>query len=533
MDKEDSSSYLTPLLSQEPEEITLARNTSTRSRSTGSHNHNQNPAEKERQPLSSLPTNYDRSSRNTSISSGMTNTEAGHDTLTAEHDSSVMSPVPVQRNPKGHHHNSNKRMVHTDQYPNFPVDVAALSKLANEHSDSRHALADLLLDAAEVRLRDGQIDEAKEMKSVAEALRDKERGIDRSIAEDAAVLLTKDILYSDVEYGLCKLKEGATPNSDDQSGSGSEGDHFDEELEYRKEIFGANAIAEKEFDSFLHLCWEALHDFVLVMLIVLGVVSIVIETTIGNEADHCTTCWVEGFAILTSVCIVTLVTAGIDYTKQEAYVKLTRTLDRKNVKLITRNGKQMLLPDAEIVVGDIINVNSHNLATIPADCLLLGPLTEPLKMNEASLTGESELVSKYPGDVILSGTNAVEGTGKMIVIAVGVNSVAGKIKARVYADGTGDDLDSDEDSPLTQKLDHIAKQIGLGGTVAAVIAFTASTILGLVVEGEDIENLVDYFIVAVTVLAVAVPEGLPVAVTLSLALSSNKMMNEQNLVVRI
>merc|ERR1719215_2069738 len=252
--------------------------------------------------------------------------------------------------------------------------------------------------------------------------------------------------------------------------------------------------------------------------------------TIGSEADHCTTCWIEGTAILMSVTIVTLVTAGIDYAKQGAYVKLTRTLDSKNTKLVTRNGKQILVTDAEIVVGDILNINSHNLATVPADCVLLGPMTEPLKMNESSLTGESEPVKKYPGDVILSGTNAVEGAGKMVVIAVGVNSVAGKIKARVYADGTGDEKDLDEDSPLEQKLETIAKQIGLGGIVAAVVAFGASCILGLIIEKEDIEELVTYFIVAITVLAVAVPEGLPVAVTLSLALSSSKMMSEQNLV---
>jgi Ca2+ transporting ATPase len=153
-------------------------------------------------------------------------------------------------------------------------------------------------------------------------------------------------------------------------------------------------------------------------------------------------------------------------------------------------------------------------------------------MNESSLTGESHLISKQPGDVILSGTNAVQGSGKMVVIAVGVNSVSGKIKARVYE--TGDNQDElggeGENSPLYVKLDSLAKRIGLCGTCAASVAFIVSCIVGLGVEGESVSNLVDYLVTAITVLAVSVPEGLPLAVTLALAYSSNKMMKEQNLV---
>jgi len=257
------------------------------------------------------------------------------------------------------------------------------------------------------------------------------------------------------------------------------------------------------------------------------IMSIAIEMYVS---DDCTTCFIEGGAILMSVTIVTLVTAGIDYAKQGALARLNDSLDKKNTKIIIRNGKQMEVTDADIVVGDILSVNSHNLANIPADCMLLGPQTLDLKMNESSLTGESIAVHKYPGDVVLSGTNAVEGTGKMVVIAVGVNSVAGKIKARVYADGTGDETEEQEDTPLTQKLEVIAGQIGLGGTVASVVSFLVMTVLGVYMKKGGYENIVEYFIVAITVLAVAVPEGLPLAVTLALAFSSNKMMSDQNLV---
>lgn len=301
------------------------------------------------------------------------------------------------------------------------------------------------------------------------------------------------------------------------------------EVEHRRELFGTNAISSKKLDSFLALCWDALQDFVLIMLIVLGVISIVVEVL--THSGSCSTCWIEGAAILCSVCIVVLVTAGIDYAKQFAFLRLTRSLHETNTKSVIRDGKQISVVDDDIVVGDILSVNSHNLASIPADCVLLGP-PAALKMDESTLTGESILVAKRPGDVILSGTTAVQGSGKMVVIAVGVHSVAGKIRARVYeSDDHEDELgDGDENSPLFVKLDLIAKQIGVAGTVAATIAFAASCIIGLAVHKDDAEKIVDYLIVAITVLAVAVPEGLPLAVTLALAFSSNKMMREQNLV---
>jgi len=306
------------------------------------------------------------------------------------------------------------------------------------------------------------------------------------------------------------------------------------EVEHRRATFGTNAIAEKETDSFWKLCWEAVQDFVLIMLIVLGIISIIVEVTTHHDGP-CTTCWIEGAAILCSVCIVVLVTASIDYAKQFAFLRLTRSLHDTNTKQVIRDGQQVSVTDDDIVVGDVLSVNSHNLASIPADCVLLGPSTSDLKLNESSLTGESRLIRKQPGDVVLSGTNAVSGSGKMVVIAVGVNSVAGKIKAHVYESADHDDSalegsDEDDNSPLFVKLDWIARRIGMGGTVAALVAFIGSCIIGLGVKGDDIEDIIKYLVTSITVLAVAVPEGLPLAVTLALAFSSNKMMRDQNLV---
>jgi P-type E1-E2 ATPase len=266
------------------------------------------------------------------------------------------------------------------------------------------------------------------------------------------------------------------------------------------------------------------------MLIVLGTISILVE--VFTHSGACKTCWIEGAAILVSVVIVVLITASIDYAKQFAFIRLNKSLHDSNTKQVIRDGQQVSVIDDDIVVGDILSVNSHNLASIPCDCVLLGPATADLLINESSLTGESVLIRKRPGDVVLSGTTATSGAGKMVVIAVGINSVAGRIKARVYE---SDDLDSDLEggdvnSPLFVKLDTLAKLIGMVGTGFAALTFLACLIIGLGIEGDDPTEIIDYVITAITVLAVSVPEGLPLAVTLALAFSSGKMMKEQNLV---
>jgi len=309
------------------------------------------------------------------------------------------------------------------------------------------------------------------------------------------------------------------------------------DIDFRRESFGTNAITPKKLDSFLKLCFEAVQDFVLIMLIVLGIIGIVVETTIGvDEAagETCGHCWFEGAAILAAVLIVVLVSATIDYRKQFAFVRLTRSLYETNTKMVIRDGRQLSVIDDEIVVGDILLVNAHNQASIPADCVVLGPpISGGLRMDEASLTGESVLITKNPGDIVLSGTTVVQGSGKLLVIAVGINSVAGKIKARVYeaSEAEGDGLDGDTKSPLFVKLEALAKKIGMGGSAAALLSLVVNCIRGFAIQKLKVGDvLIEYIVVAITVLAVAVPEGLPLAVTLALAFSSNRMMKEQNLV---
>ena len=147
------------------------------------------------------------------------------------------------------------------------------------------------------------------------------------------------------------------------------------EVEHRREYFGTNAIADKELDSFCALCFEAVQDFVLIMLIVLGIISIAVETTIGLEGgEKCGPCWIEGAAILVSVCIVVFVTAGIDYAKQFAFIRLTRSLHETNTKAVIRDGKQVFSRRRRpSFVGDILSVNSPQSRLHSCRLCIVGP----------------------------------------------------------------------------------------------------------------------------------------------------------------
>ncbi len=219
--------------------------------------------------------------------------------------------------------------------------------------------------------------------------------VERTVDADNMTSEQKETMEKNIELAATALT--IVLNSCPEKGINTQ----EEDLQSRKEVFGENIIAEKKTTPFIVLCWEAMQDFVLIALIVMGVMSIVVETTIGlEEGEKCGHCWIEGFAILVSVCIVVFVTAGIDYMKQFAFRKLSRSLMDRNTKSVIRNGEVKVVTDADIVVGDILCVNSHSLATIPADCVLLGPVMS-LKMDESSLTGESYPITKAPGDIIL------------------------------------------------------------------------------------------------------------------------------------
>ncbi|ODN01902.1 Plasma membrane calcium-transporting ATPase 3 [Orchesella cincta] len=363
------------------------------------------------------------------------------------------------------------------------------------------------------------------------------------------------------------------------------------DIDNRRKVYGANVIPPKKPKRFFELVFEALEDTTLIILCISACISMVLwlvsffgASALGfaHGADEDEHGWIDSLAILVSVVTVCFVTAYNDYQKEKQFRGLQSKLDTDHQFAVIRKGESIQIPNADIVVGDICQVRYGDL--LPADGILVS--SNDLKIDESSLTGESDHVKKSElyDPMVLSGTHVMEGSGKMVVTAVGVNSQSGIIFSLLGA--TGDDEEkkkkdkeekekkkkSEKDttsqktvtprkSQLTQlsevvekkeettnigeksvlqaKLSKLAVQIGYGGTIAAtsclLVLLTRFFITTYGIQNETfhiahIGRCVTYFITAITILVVAVPEGLPLAVTISLAYSVKKMMKDNNLV---
>ncbi|NWV59956.1 AT2B1 ATPase, partial [Malurus elegans] len=393
--------------------------------------------------------------------------------------------------------------------------------------------------------------------------------------------------YGDVQ-GICaKLK--TSPNE------GLSGNPAD--IERREAVFGKNFIPPKKPKTFLQLVWEALQDVTLIILEIAAVVSLGLSfyqppggneslcgsVNVGEEEEESEAGWIEGAAILLSVVCVVLVTAFNDWSKEKQFRGLQSRIEQEQKFTVIRGGQVIQIPVADIIVGDIAQVKYGDL--LPADGVLIQG--NDLKIDESSLTGESDHVKKSldRDPMLLSGTHVMEGSGRMVVTAVGVNSQTGiiftllgaggddeekekekekkekKTKAQDGAamemqplksedGGDGDEKDKKkanlpkkEKSVLQGKLTKLAVQIGKAGLLMSAITVIILVLYFVIdtfwVQKRPwlaectpiyIQYFVKFFIIGVTVLVVAVPEGLPLAVTISLAYSVKKMMRDNNLV---
>ncbi|XP_017296560.1 plasma membrane calcium-transporting ATPase 1-like isoform X4 [Kryptolebias marmoratus] len=368
------------------------------------------------------------------------------------------------------------------------------------------------------------------------------------------------------------------------------------DLEKRQALFGKNFIPPKKPKTFLQLVWEALQDVTLIILEIAAIISLGLSFyhPPGGNAEACGQAaggvedegesqagWIEGAAILFSVIIVVLVTAFNDWSKEKQFRGLQNRIEKEQKFTVIRKGQVIQIPVAEIVVGDIAQIKYGDL--LPADGILIQG--NDLKLDESTLTGETDQVRKSleKDPMLLSGTHVMEGSGRMMVSAVGLNSQTGiivtllgsseheeekKVKKTKTQDGIAleiQPLKSDEaaeseekeevkqvkkvnvtkkeKSVLQGKLTRLAVQIGKAGlfmsalTVIILIVYFAIDTFGVqkrawLAECTPIyiQYFVKFFIIGVTVLVVAVPEGLPLAVTISLAYSVKKMMKDNNLV---
>uniref|UniRef100_A0A673KXZ1 Calcium-transporting ATPase n=1 Tax=Sinocyclocheilus rhinocerous TaxID=307959 RepID=A0A673KXZ1_9TELE len=448
--------------------------------------------------------------------------------------------------------------------------------------------------------------------------------------------------YGDVQ-GICRRLK----TSPVEGLSGNPAD-----LEKRHTAFGKNFIPPKKPKTFLQLVWEALQDVTLIILEVAAIISLGLsfyhpqgEGTSGGVEDEgeAQAGWIEGAAILFSVIIVVLVTAFNDWSKEKQFRGLQSRIEQEQKFTVIRKGQVIQIPVAEIVVGDIAQIKYGDL--LPADGILIQG--NDLKIDESSLTGESDHVRKSleKDPMLLSGTHVMEGSGRMVVSAVGLNSQTGIIftllgasdeekkvkkgekltsslsstnvgssfiemacvllgsyliqRAHLNLPGNGSvnlvfslylprfaqakstnikqtqdgialeiqplkseegaeseekeekeekekkkvNVTKKEKSVLQGKLTRLAVQIGKAGlimsAVTVIILILFFVIDTFAVQGREwtaectpiyIQYFVKFFIIGVTVLVVAVPEGLPLAVTISLAYSVKKMMKDNNLV---
>ncbi|PIN03130.1 Calcium transporting ATPase [Handroanthus impetiginosus] len=299
----------------------------------------------------------------------------------------------------------------------------------------------------------------------------------------------------------------------------------EESLSRRREIYGINKFTESPPKGFWLFVWEALQDTTLMILGVCALVSLIvgIATEGWPKGAH------DGLGIAASILLVVFVTATSDYKQSLQFKDLDK--EKKKITIqVTRNGYRQKISIFDLLSGDIVHLGIGD--QVPADGLFVSGYS--LLINESSLTGESEPINvSSENPFLLSGTKVQDGSCKMLVTTVGMRTQWGKLMATLCEGG-------DDETPLQVKLNGVATIIGKIGLFFAIITF-AVLVQGLVSKkmiqssywswsADDALEMLEYFAIAVTIVVVAVPEGLPLAVTLSLAFAMKKMMNDKALV---
>lgn len=293
----------------------------------------------------------------------------------------------------------------------------------------------------------------------------------------------------------------------------------------RRALYGCNSLPVSPRKTFWELFIDTFDDETVQILAVAAVVSLAVGLYENPSSGY-----IEGVAILLAVLIVSVVTAVNDYQKETEFQKLNKINEEADV-VVVRDGRARKISTTEIVIGDLLYVESGD--KIPCDGILIK--ADGLELDESALTGEPEEVIKGidQGDddidpFVLSGCATTAGMGHFVAIAVGRDSQWGIIKVALEKE--------DEQTPLQDKLDIMANQIGNVGIAAAIATFIAMMAIKIFVRPAHLEDTsawshaLDAFIIGVTIVVVAVPEGLPLAVTISLAYSTKKMLADNNLI---
>ncbi|PON79530.1 P-type ATPase [Parasponia andersonii] len=357
-----------------------------------------------------------------------------------------------------------------------------------------------------------------------------ERG-DFAIRQEQLASMTRDHSLSTLQHygGVKGIADLLKTNLE----KGIHGD--DEDLLERKTAFGSNTYPQKKGRSFWMFLWEAWQDLTLIILMVAAVASL----ALGIKTEGIKEGWYDGGSIAFAVLLVIVTTAISDYRQSLQFQNLNE--EKRNIHLqVIRGGRRIEVSIYDIVVGDVIPLNIGN--QVPADGILISG--HSLAIDESSMTGESKIVhkdSKQP--FLMSGCKVADGSGMMLVTSVGIDTEWGLLMASISED-TG------EETPLQVRLNGVATFIGI---VGLTVAFAVLVVLlvryftghsknpdgskqftaGVTKVGDAVDGAIKIVTVAVTIVVVAVPEGLPLAVTLTLAYSMRKMMADKALVRRL
>lgn len=303
----------------------------------------------------------------------------------------------------------------------------------------------------------------------------------------------------------------------------------DEQVKQSREQHGKNVLTPPQRTSLWKLYLDKYRDPIIQILLVAAFVSLILAFIEKN--------FMETIGIFVAVFLATTVGFYFERDAAKKFNLLTALSEEQPVK-VRRNAKVMEIPRHDVVVGDVVLVEVGD--EVPADGELI--VCNDLQINESTLTGEPVTEKSlegggdgaYPRNIILRSTMVMNGRGEFVVTAVGDATEIGKV-AKKSTEQTS------VETPLHMQLDKLAKMISKVGSVVSVAAFFIFLIHDILTNpawgGKDYfymaEIVLKYFMMAVTLIVMAVPEGLPMAITLSLALNMRRMLKSNNLVRKL
>ena len=300
------------------------------------------------------------------------------------------------------------------------------------------------------------------------------------------------------------------------------------EVEKSRAEHGNNIITPPKDDSAWKLLLEKFQDPIIRILLLAAVLSLAIGFVHRD--------FTESIGIVCAIILATCVGFWFEWDAQRRFRRLNQVNDDISVKVM-REGSIREIPRRDVVVGDVVYIEGGE--TVPADGELVEAVS--LKINESTLTGEPEVdktvdpahfdpEATYPSNVAMRGTTVADGYGVLVVTAVGDATEAGRVTEQST-------VQSEEQTPLDRQLTRLSKLIGRVGILLSVLIFCVMLAKAVFVGGlldQDwlsiSQQVLNIFMVSVAIIVMAVPEGLPMSITLSLAMSMRRMLKTNNLV---